>query len=61
MFQQLSGSVHIDNIQSADKLREKCPTSIKAYNKLLAANEDLPVLDKVSHLDYLPNSLIKRN
>lgn len=50
----------ISNIVSMDELRYKSATSFKAYRDLKLENEPMPVLDKVSYQDYLPNRIKRK-
>jgi hypothetical protein len=58
-FEAETGSKCLTNILSLEDKRQRSVTSLKMY--LDVRNEGLPSLDRISHLDYLPTRIQKRN
>ena len=56
-FEGKTGTLMVDTIfdNSPTGLRSQCGFNFKAYKKLKEFQEQLPVLDRVNHKDYLPN------
>jgi len=55
------GTKLVCNIPTDEELKLMSIKNLKAYKRLVEEKKPLPVLDKVNHQDYLPNTIKRKN
>ena len=55
-----TGSKDLTQILNENEEKLQSVTSLKVYKRLVNEKKSLPVLERVNNVDYLPNSIKKR-